>query len=100
MTDDPLDGPRIAEVLLGELVGRSLGALAPLDVEDLDRPDGFACAVDESYTVTADGVPAATLVVHDAHVEVSLVEATRRLRIERGGSIKPALDELVRQTTN
>lgn len=94
MTGDALGGPRIAEVLLAEVVGRDLGPLADLGVEGLEHPARFSCEADETYTITHRGEPAAAVSVGAESVAIELVGEESIIRVAGGGGVKPALDEL------
>lgn len=94
MIQDDLPGPRLGELLLAELVGRELGPLGSLTVAGLDHPAGFTCSAGETYRVLADGDEVAQVVVGEDAIVLTF-EDDRRLRVERGASIKDALDVLV-----
>ncbi|MFW6448589.1 MAG: hypothetical protein ACOC0X_03490 [Halobacteriota archaeon] len=87
-------GPRLAELLLAEFVGRTLGPLETLRVAGLDDPAGFACAVDEAYTLEAAGDRLATVAVRSHAVEVTREPDGPTLRVEDGARLKSAVDEV------
>lgn len=96
MIDDALDGPRLAELFLAEIVGRDLGPLGHLAVDGLEHPARFACEAGEAYTITSEGDPVATVTITAEAVIVDTLGEPQRLKITRGGEVKSTLDELLR----
>lgn len=93
MISTDLDGPRLAELFLAELVGRSLGPLGAIDVEDVDRP---VVSVDpgERYLVTSGGDSLAVIRVDESAVHVERQPTGPTVRIEDGAAVKRGVDEL------
>ncbi|MFP4589871.1 MAG: hypothetical protein ACLFMX_06785 [Halobacteriales archaeon] len=91
---DAAGGPRLAELLLAELVGRDLGPLAAVRVDGLDHPAHFACAAGETYAVEAGGIALATVAVRPEAVEIASEPDGPTVRFESGDRIKAALDEI------
>lgn len=87
-----LDGPRLGELLLGELVGRSLGTLESVSVSGVDHPAGGSCAVGERYDVTADGERLAMVAIDEAAVRIRREPDGPVLRVEDGARVKAAVD--------
>lgn len=91
---DDLDGPRVGELFLAEVVGRGLGPLGRLHVEELDHPAHFSCAVGDRYAIERDGSLEATVTIESKGIIVQRHDGSR-IRIEDGLTVKTGLDELV-----
>lgn len=92
-----IDGPRVAELLVAELVGRDLGPLARFDVTGIDHPARFTCAEGDRFAIAVDGTNVATLTVDAEGAEVRIRTTDSRFRVEAGSTVKPAIDELVQR---
>lgn len=92
---DALDGPRLTELLLAEVVGRDLGPLGRLTVDGLDHPARFACSVGDRYDLLADGRPYASAHVTDDALVIAFESDGSRVRIEDGDAVKAGVDLLV-----
>ncbi len=93
MISTDLDGPRLAELFIAELVGRNLGPLGSIDVEGVDHP---AVSIDggERYLVTIDGDSLAAVRVAESAVHVERLPAGPTVRIEDGTAVKRGVDVL------
>lgn len=98
MIDDTLDGPRIAELFLAEIVGRDYGSLSELSATGLDDPVAFSCEVGERYEINRDGVTVAEVAIMPDAVEISGFDEGGLITIDGGSAIKPALEELLERS--
>lgn len=98
MIDDTLDGPRIAELFLAEIVGRDYGSLSELSVTGLDDPVSFSCEVGERYEINRDDEAVAEASILPDAVEISGFDEGGRITIDGGSAIKPALEELLERS--
>lgn len=94
MPDPPDVGPRLAELLIAELSGRSFGPLAHISIPSLEHPTRFTCEVGDHYDLHLAGTSRGTLDVHHGHISIRLGE--RRIRIDDIRQIKPGVDEIGR----
>ncbi len=97
MTADAMGSPRLAEVFLAELIGRDLGPFETIGVAGLEHPAGFTCEIGSTHEITESDEVVATLSVEETAVEIIGINGERQIRIDDGGSIKPALDALLQQ---
>lgn len=94
MIDDDLDGPRIGELFLAEVVGREYASLGSLSVSDLSDPVTFSCEIGDTYDIIADDEKIAEVIVEETLIEIDVVGGGR-IVVDGGGAIKPVLDELL-----
>lgn len=97
MTDDPIDGPRLGELFLAEIIGRSLGGLGTLSVDGLDHPARFTCAVGETYELVRDEEVLGRVFIETESARLEFDDGDVPITIDTGGAVKSAVDALCRR---